>query len=48
MAKGRKGNISDKQRKAMHANMRARGVALGKTPQGTDAAMSSARRIVGA
>ena len=48
MANGRKGNISDKQRKAMHANMRARGIAMGKTSQGMDAAVSSARRIVGA
>lgn len=45
MAKGRKGNISDKQRKAMHANMRARGVALGKTPQGTDADLNRSANV---
>ena len=45
MAKGKKGNISDKQRKAMHASMRARGVAMGKPPQGMDADLNKSANV---
>lgn len=41
-----KGNISDKQRKAMHANMKRRGVALGKTPQGMDSDLNKSVNVV--